>query len=267
MIGQENIRNKLLNLYSNNKLPRVIILNAQEGYGKKELVKWFSETTKIPYRLFTKSEDKTIIDLDQVQEAINDSINEYTKVIYVFENIEDNYKVQNALLKFLEEPPVNLIIFILCKNSNLLFNTIKNRGINIYFEQYTREELTNFNNNELALELFDTPKTLLDSKNIDINKLLETTDKIVDKLDLAYISNSLKLSSLIDKDTKDSYDINMFIKALKYSYYKKYKETKDDIYKDKFFNLEKALTNIRNNSKYFMDNFIIDNYMRLNKWK
>ena len=267
MIGQENIKNKLLNLYLSNKLPSVIILNAQEGYGKKEFIKWFSESTKIPYRLFTKTKDKTIIDLEQVQEAMNDSINEYTKVIYAFENIEDNYKVQNALLKFLEEPPVNVIVFILCKNPALLFNTIKNRGINIYFERYTREQLAIFNNDELALELFDTPKTLLYSKNIDINKLVATTDKIVDKLDLANISNSLKLSSLVDKDKEDAYDINMFIKALKYSYYKKYKETKNDIYKYKFFNLEKALSNIRNNSKYFMDNFIIDNYMRLNKWK
>lgn len=267
MIGQIELKNKLLKLYQNNKLPKAIILNAEEGYGKKELVKWFSQETNIPYRLFTKNKDKTIIDLEQVQNALDNSINEYTKVFYVFEYIEDNIKVENALLKFLEEPPQNITIFLLTKDLDKLLPTIKNRSMILNFSLYTREELKEFNNNELALELFKTPKSLLEGQNIDLNILIQTTDKIADKLDLAWISNALKLSSFVDQNNPDGYNINIFIKALKYSYYKKYKETKDEKFKNKFFQLEKVLIHLKSNNKFLMDNFIIDNYMRLKSWK
>ena len=100
MIGQEDIKRQLLQRLYNNILPQVIIIVGEEGYGKKTLVKWFSQETNIPYTMFNNS-------IDSVREAINLSIQESTKQFYVFENIEDNRATQNAILKLLEDSPIN----------------------------------------------------------------------------------------------------------------------------------------------------------------
>lgn len=272
MIGQIEVKNKLINLYNENKLPKVIILSAPEGFGKKEFIKWFANTLDIPYKIFNNS-------IDDIREAIEMSQNQFTTQIYAFDSIEQNNATQNkvaqnSILKLLEEPPLNVFIFLLCKDSNLLLSTVKSRGIEVKLTGYTREELSNFNSNALALDIFNCPKDLIDSKDIDIEDLVNNVNKIVDKLDIASISNALKLNSYVkiknkdgEYDKKDGYDINLFIKALRYSFFKKYKETKDEKIRLKFNLLQKALNHLKSNSKYFMDTFIISNYKEVKQWK
>lgn len=272
MIGQTELKTKLVDLYKNNKLPKVTILSAPSGFGKKEFVKWFSEATQIPYKLFGNS-------IEDIREAIETSQNEFTTQLYVFDNIEQsngtlNKAAQNAILKLLEEPPLNTFIFLLCNDSNLLISTIKNRGVEVKFAGYSREELSAFNSNEIALDIFNSPKDLIEVKSIDINSLINDVTKIVDKLDIASVSNALKLNSYVkiknkdgEYDKEEGYDINLFIKALRYVLFKKYKETKDEKIRLKFNLLQKALNHLKNNSKYFMDTFIISNYREVKQWK
>jgi len=265
MIGQNNIKQKLISLYEQNKLPKVIIINGPKGSGKKELVKWFSQNSNIPFKLF---ENK----IDDVRSAIETSLNEYTPNLYVFNNIEQlgasqNKASQNALLKFLEEPPVNIYVFLLCKDKSLLLPTILNRGIVLDLENYTKEELQNFNDNELALSVFNTPGDLIKSKEIDIEKLVADTNKIIDLLDKARISNALTLSKYIKiKDEDEGYDLDLFIKSLKYCFVQKYKENKSERLRQMFNTFYNALNHVKINPKYFMDNFVINNYREIQSW-
>ncbi|WP_300924664.1 hypothetical protein [uncultured Clostridium sp.] len=266
MIGQENIKEKLISLYNQNKLPKVIIINGARGYGKKELIKWFSETTNIPYKLF---ENK----IEDIKKALDCAMNEFTISFYVFNSIEQmnatqNKTSQNALLKFLEEPPQNAYIFLLCRDKSLLLPTILSRAITIDLESYSREQLKNFGDNELALNIFNCPGDLIKSKNLDVEKLVQDTNKIIDLLDKASVSNALNLSKYIKiKEEDDGYDLDLFIKALKFSFVQKYKENKNERLKQMFDTFYKSLNHLKINNKYFMDNFVINNYREIKGWK
>ncbi len=262
MVGQEELKKKFIYLYQTNKLSKVNILIAPKGYGKKEFVKWFSDYISIPYKLY----DGKMKSIDELQDDAN---NQFTNQIYAIENLEYNNSSQNALLKFLENPPLNSVIFILNERVDLLLTTIQNRGITYKLAGYTKEELSNFNPDPLALEVFNNPTELIKCKDINLNELLNITNKIVDKLDIASVSNALKLSNYIKTkdDDKEGYDLNIFIKALRYSLYIKYKETKDEKVREKFILFQDALNQLERNGKYCMDNFIISNYMEIKGWK
>lgn len=263
MIGQQKIKDLFLRWCKDNKIPKVTIINAPQGCGKKEFIKWLSNETQIPYKIFDNK-------IDDIRNAIKCSQNEFTKQLYVFENLESgsNLKVvQNALLKLLEEPPKNINIFILCYDYNLLLPTIYNRGIKVNFQGYTREELRLFNDNDKLLDIFNNPRDLIYAKNIDIEQLLNLINKIVDKLDLANITNALKLNNYIySKDNTSGYDINIFTQVLKYVLLNRYYQTLDDKYLNKFNLLQKSLDNLKVNNKYVLDNFLILNYMRNKGW-
>lgn len=272
MIGQENIKNKFIYLIKENKIPKVIIINAPKGYGKKEFVKWLSNESNIPYKLYGNK-------IDEVRKAIEQSQNEFTNQFYVFEGLEQNNgtqnkNAQNAILKFLEEPPQNAFIILLCNDYKYLLTTLQNRGIRVDFDGYSKEELKLFNDNEIALNIYKSPLDLINTKNINLNELLEVTNKIIDKLDLAGVCNALNLNSYIKyKDSEgkynkeEGYDLDLFVKALRYSFVQKYKNNKDDKIRIKFNILQTSINHIKVNHKYFMDNFILKNYMENKAWK
>lgn len=264
MIGQTKLKEELFNLFTNNKLNNTIILEAPSGYGKKEFIKWFSEKTGVMYKLFSNK-------IDSIRDAIKQAQNEYTIQFYVFENIELNKLSQNAALKFFEEPPKNIYIFLLCDDTKLLLPTIQNRAIKYKFESYKLEELKTFNSNPKALDIFTTPKELLDIQSYNLEDLLQLVDKIIDKLDLAGISNALKLNQYLkttNEEIKDTstYTVDIFTKALRYTLLKKYEQTLDPKLLEKFKMLQKAMNHLKVNSNYFMDNFLLRNYIRNKQW-
>lgn len=262
MIGQNKLKETFINYFNNNKIPKTNILVAPNGYGKKEFIKWFSDYTKIPYKIF----DSTV---QGVRDAIEYSRIEYTNQIYVFEGLDDKLKwqAQNAILKLLEEPPINVIIFLLIEDVTNLFTTILNRGVEARFEGYKKEELKEFNSDELSLSIFHSPGELLRVKDINVNDLVATTNKIVDKLDIAGIGNALKLSNYIKYKNTGTYDKDIFMKSLKYSCFIKYKESKDENIRRKFLHLQKALDHVKSNEKYVMDDFILSNFKEIKEWK
>lgn len=263
MIGQQKIKDMYLKWFKENKLPKVSIINAPQGYGKKEFIKWLSNETNIPYKIFSSK-------IDDIRNAIKASQNEYTLQFYVFEDFEYNSNskiIQNSILKLFEEPPKNIYIFLLCTDCTLLLPTIYNRGIKVDFEGYSKEELALFNSNEKALEIFNNPKHLLLVKDIEINDLLDVITKIADKLDLANISNALKLNTYIKtKDNETGYDLHIFFTVLKYVLLDRYYNTGDETILNKFKYIEEALNHIKNNSKYVMDMFLLRNYVENKKW-
>ena len=257
MFGQNKLKNIFDTLYKQNKLSKCNILCAPKGFGKKEFIKYLSSTYNINYKSFFGN-------IEDIRKAIELSLDEHENCFYVFEDLENNKVAQNATLKFFEDPPINIIIFILVEDVSLLLPTILNRATVFTFEPYSKEELKNINKDELALELFDTPLELMRCKEIDLNQFINDVNKIVDKLDLANIGNALKLNSLIkSKDNESGYDLDLFIKILKYCYFQKYLKTNDDNFYITFRLLQKALRHKNLNSKYLLDDFLINNYLKV----
>ena len=68
-------------------------------------------------------------DVRKIKETLYDSPTECDYKIYILSNVEKmNIKAQNALLISLEEPPKNVVFFLLCTDATVLLETIRSRA-------------------------------------------------------------------------------------------------------------------------------------------
>ena len=68
-------------------------------------------------------------DVRKIKEGLYESPTECEYKIYILNNTEKmNIKAQNALLISLEEPPPNVVFFLLCTDSTVLLETIRSRA-------------------------------------------------------------------------------------------------------------------------------------------
>ena len=164
---------EFIKLYKINKLPSKILLSGDKGLGKctlaYHLVNFIlSQDEKFPYdtkkfevnednksfkltingsnpnlTLIDTSSEKKSINIDQIRELISNlnktSLNNKKRFV-IIDNIETlNVNSVNALLKVLEEPPLNTF-FILINNNRFILPTLKSRCIN--FKIFLNHEKT-----------------------------------------------------------------------------------------------------------------------------
>ena len=68
-------------------------------------------------------------DVRKIKETLYESPTECEYKIYILSNVEKmNVKAQNALLISLEEPPKNVVFFLLCTDATVLLETIRSRA-------------------------------------------------------------------------------------------------------------------------------------------
>ena len=83
------------------------------------------------------------IKIDTIRELIEDAYikpGENDKKIFIIENAQQmGIPAQNALLKVFEEPPKNVIFFLLTTNRNLLLPTLKSRAVTLKTEMLSDE--------------------------------------------------------------------------------------------------------------------------------
>ena len=178
------------NLYAKKKLPNSIIINGEEGIGKKTFIINFligvvNNVRPISVDLvikniinnyypnikFIKKNSNNIISIEEIRDLISyssqTSFNNKDRFV-IINNIENlNLYASNALLKLLEKPPHDLY-FVLLKNSeNLISDTILSRchklniklsneqKNNIFINLINDYDLKNFNN-FVIFNKFDT---------------------------------------------------------------------------------------------------------------
>ena len=92
-----------------------------------------------------KKKDRATVGVDEVKDMREDmflSSTESDYKIYVFDDAETmTTEAQNALLKVLEEPPVNVIILLLARESDRILTTIKSRTQFVAMTRFSNEEL------------------------------------------------------------------------------------------------------------------------------
>ena len=163
LFSLDNYLLEFVELYKKKRLPTKILLSGDKGLGKSTLAyhlvnyvlsineehPYILEETKInpdnkSYKLAINGSnpnlllvdilsEKKNIDIDQIRELINNlnksSFNNKERFI-IIDNIETlNISSINALLKVLEEPPLNTY-FILINNDRFILPTLKSRCIN-----------------------------------------------------------------------------------------------------------------------------------------
>ena len=172
--GNQNVEDYILNSLSNNHLHHAYLLSGIKGIGKatfayrvsryllsgsKEDNLYISKSEKTS-NLIEKNthpdfmvlelddeEKKITIDIDRVRSCIDffnhtHAISNYK--VCIIDSIEDmNINSSNAILKILEEPPMNSVFFIISHNPESLMPTIKSRCIDLQFKRFNEQELEN----------------------------------------------------------------------------------------------------------------------------
>ena len=128
------------------------------------------------------------------------------------------------MLKFIEEPPKNSIVILICENSSGLIGTIKNRCLIWKLQSYTKDQLLNFSNDETLLELCTTPGQILKYKDEDINKYIKLSNDLIAFYKTANYSNLLSIDRKFDEkyNSENLFNWALFCKILYKIVFKKY---------------------------------------------
>ena len=207
VIGQEKICNKIDQL-TIDTFPRSLMLVGSQGSGKHLICDYISEKFNLQQYDITETLD---------QEQIDEIYNRVEPYLYIIRANELSVKDENAILKFVEEPLKNSFIVLIAETENGLLQTIINRCQIWHLQNYKREYLTTFLNgsDDYILEIAETPGQIMSLKNIPLDGMIELADKILNKIAIASITNTLTLSSKIGfKNEKNAFDSILFVDIL-----------------------------------------------------
>ena len=228
---------KLLNLYSEHKLPNKILFSGEKGIGKCTLAyhlvnyilslneensydtdnlrinlenksfKLVQNKSNPNFILIDVSFDKKNIDIDQIRNLIislnKSSFNKKPRIV-VIDNVELlNINSVNALLKILEEPNDN-INFILINNNRKILPTLKSRCLNFKIQLNFEQSINTIN------KILDI--NICDLINMDLINYYNTPGQLL---------NLMNLQNQFDLNLKEMSLKDLIFFIIKNKYYKK----------------------------------------------
>ncbi len=149
LIGNDDIKNTLGSAIKNGVFSHAYIIEGDKGTGKHTVARLASsaimcqENGDLPcgkcdfcrkilndncadVRFFDAFK---VDDVRKIKETLYESSTECPYKVYVFNDAHKmNIKAQNALLISLEEPPKNVVFFLLCQDASYLLETIRSRA-------------------------------------------------------------------------------------------------------------------------------------------
>lgn len=258
MIGQKELLSAL-SAYSIDTFPHSVLLLGEHGCGKHTLVTEIANNIlKLP-----------LIDITEnvSDEYIDKIYRSPTPAIYLIDMSSATERKQNSLLKFVEEPSRNAFVILLSETANTLLNTILNRCVIFTFSQYSDAELSNFieesskDKSEIILSLCRTPGKIKELNVDTLDDLLDLCEKVIDKIHLANLSNTLTIADKMNySDEYSKFNLDLFMEILLHLLLEKYQKKLNDMY-FKMYQLvctyQKKLLDRRVNRKIFMNNFLV----------
>ncbi len=174
--------------------------------------------------------EKTEIKVDQIRSVkefvyIKPALS-HKKVVVIYNANTMNTYAQNALLKVLEEPPLDTHFILVAHNLNSLLPTIKSRCFMLEVPPLTKEELAKKTGikDELLLELAEGSLSFLESLK-ERKDLVETALKF---WQLDWVSFFKLANKVDDWSTEDKL---LFLKVLSGLIHKKYLQEREERYK------------------------------------
>ena len=155
LVGNKNIKSVLENAFSTGHIPHAIIIEGEEGMGKKTLARYIAkccvcESGTAPcnvcngchladvgshpdIHVIAPEHKKKNIDIDTIRAARNEAY-VMTQIaprkVFIIEKADTmNQHSANALLKVLEEPPGNTVFILISEYSASLLATVRSRCI------------------------------------------------------------------------------------------------------------------------------------------
>ena len=211
MIGQDKLTDRI----TNEEVPKSNLIIGEKGAGKHTLIKEICARHNLDCVDITDNISKDLIDdlyISPVAHAyIIDIVELSAKSRYI--------NKENAVLKFIEEPPSNSVIFIVAEYESQVIDTIKNRCVVWKFSPYNINDLRQFRSyeNDFMYFLLDTPGKILTGKDEDYYiSLFKICNSVIDNIDRANVSNTLSLEKHMRFVNEDGYDLTLFLICMKY---------------------------------------------------
>ena len=236
-IGNKRICSQLVSLLETGRFPHAVIIEGEEGLGKKTLAKeialslFCTNTEEKPCRECAQcnkiikgihpdfceyfpddSKKSRPFTVDTVREIINDaavSPNEAQYKICVLNECERmNPSAQNALLKLIEEPPEYAVFLLLATNKTVFLETVLSRSVVISLEGVDYSE---------GAEYICKSDSSLNPEMLREGKLKRIID-IANDVALATISNNeyelIKACAVFERDNQTLISVLTFLKSI-----------------------------------------------------
>ncbi len=198
--GNEKIMNRLGILLDSGRFPHAIILEGEQGIGKKTLARLIAAA------LVCRGEDKPCMHCTQcrkasenihpdifeyvasgavhsfhvntVRQIINDAYirpNEADYKVYILGNADCmNESAQNAILKILEEPPAYAVFILTVQSKSVLLNTVLSRAVVLSLNPVEITQGANYIVDNMQGIDFDSAQNALKISNGNIGKAVES---------------------------------------------------------------------------------------------
>lgn len=263
VVGQEKLV-KILDGYTLQSAPRTILFLGPAGCGKSWLATRFAQQLGL---------DHVDISSDFTSEKLMDYYQCPVPKLYIIDlNVIDE-KQQNKILKFIEEPSANMYVILTARSEIGVLPTILNRCVKYTFEDYTPEQLSQFDwaincSDQRIYQICKTPGQLNNLPDDNLDGLFAFCEKIVDLVRTSNYANTISLCTKINtKDDVKKFDFDLFFEVLLAVAFDNYLKTGDDlsfrIYSYTAEQRAKAFNKTLNKDSFLLNYF--DNLWRLTR--
>lgn len=282
IIGNEKIKNELINTINSNKCSHSYLFIGTSGIGKKQIAKEFAkmilclDTNKYCnkckscvefdsnnnpdyYEIIPDGANIKIDQIRQMQSKVSEQPIISNKKVYIIDDADLMTKeAQNCLLKTLEEPPEFVTIILIGSNESNFLSTIKSRCLMLKFEDIKFKDINDYLKKEFPNE--EISNSTIEAANGSIGKALIlknkqelyiAIDNIINNIEKMDLIDILNEAEIIYKSQDDKYDILEYINIL---LFKKAKE--DTKYLNTIKYVEQTKKRLKANCNY---NMTIDN--------
>ena len=219
LIGNNNIKNLLINSIKNKNILHSYLFYGTEGIGKKIFAIEFAKMILCNNQenkpcdickscvefnsnnnpdFFTIEPEGNVVKIDQIRDMQKNILEKpitSSKKVYIINNAETMTKeAQNCLLKTLEEPQEFITIILIASNENNILPTVKSRCTKIFFQNLEDYDIINYINENFNNIFLENDMLKLCEGSISKAKL------IIQKIDLLNsIKNVVNEIELIDE--------------------------------------------------------------------
>lgn len=253
MIGQETVLKKLL-CYNFNTLPTNLLLIGPFGAGKHTIV------TELQKQL-----NVNLINIDQkvvFEDLLDITYSTVDKLCLI--NLTDfSENQQNKLLKFIEEPHQHLKCILISETKLGILDTILNRCIIYYLEQYSIQQLQKVKvfKDDLIYRICKTPGQLLVLDDIAFEQAKQLSILFLNNVSRATFANTLSLITKFNfKEDYNKISLDLFFQLLLYFAYEDYKVNNNKVSLKIYFftnNFIKDLLYNNINKESFMISYLL----------
>lgn len=225
MIGQNRNKDIIDTWYRTNNFPRFLVITGPEGYGKSEMAKYIINKIR-GYAVYVD------LGVDNVREAIKNAYTVVAPTTYIFLNAHKmSLQAKNALLKVTEEPPNNARFILTANSIDNLLSTLKSRCVELPMQEYTKEQLLEYNNSPYVMYA-QCPGDLDKLSAIDVDVLYKYCVELLDYCIERKYYKAMSLANLINFSNNDDtgFDLGLVLNMLRYIVIEKCFKTNERLY-------------------------------------